>query len=691
MTSTIYSYNLTGGRVFPVAFEYLARRFVRVTLVGTSRLPLTLNVDYRFISKTEIETTLAWTSGEYQTLEIRRVTSATDRLVNFTDGSILRSQDLNIAQIQAIHIAEEGRDVAENSLLTDGFTWDALGRPIRNVGYPSLQGDAVNVQYVSDQLLRTLRGSPADRLNELPLDRQNKVLGFDSNRQPIALVPSAGSSMELELELAAPTGSNKVGWNDPVAPTFLKTLSDMLNGVPVSIMRGIPKEQHDDIYNYVSSFDVSPILNSMFLDGYKFTAPRGRFYLGSQTTTARDGFYLEGAGIGFDKTAGRLPSATTFWSDKNIVFFKTEGSLFPTIKEMRMRVVVPHSVPHVHFLNGARPRLDNVVISGINDSTPGSGVTIEGGSMGIINECVIDNAIVDIKTWDVHIQNSWVWANTKPYGIRAVGSIGNLLISGTDVLPPLFTVPGKKAGIYLSGAVTQPRIVACYGDGNPSLDTGPFILAENGVLGLQVQGGHSNRLSEGGIILDSIIAPQVKGHSFFGGNDRGTRPEAADIVLRQTFAQPLEKPLIQGNTHEQHVVRASPAPAILVKAGTQRYGMRIIDNTISSIGAGGGYTDVEIKMEDGAFTSAQAGSLAGNAGQRSQYKVSASKEFAIGETFITVRFPTGLAYLPRIDQIHVNFEGYATAYRVQVLSTNSVGIAFAAAVVAGTVHVSASL
>lgn len=201
MASTIYSYNLTGGRVFPVAFEYLARRFVRVTLVGSSRRELQLNVDYRFISKTEIETTIAWTQGEYQTIEIRRVTSATDRLVNFTDGSILRSQDLNISQIQAIHIAEEGRDVAENSLQANGIQWDALGLPIKNVGYPALPTDAANGQFVLDNIRTALRVVPSETIAEIPSDRANKVLAFDANRQPVAIIPSAGSSMALELSL----------------------------------------------------------------------------------------------------------------------------------------------------------------------------------------------------------------------------------------------------------------------------------------------------------------------------------------------------------------------------------------------------------------------------------------------------------------------------------------------------------
>ena len=226
MASTIYSYNLTGGRVFPVAFEYLARRFVRVALVGATRRELILNVDYRFISKTEIETTIAWTSGEYQTIEIRRVTSATDRLVNFTDGSILRSQDLNISQIQAIHIAEEGRDVAENSLQANGFQWNALGLPIKNVGYPALPTDAANGQFVSDNIRTALRVTPSETIDEIPSDRANRVLAFDSNRQPIAITAAGGSSMELELRLRDMTdpanGAGIVGYRG-------EKLSDVLD------------------------------------------------------------------------------------------------------------------------------------------------------------------------------------------------------------------------------------------------------------------------------------------------------------------------------------------------------------------------------------------------------------------------------------------------------------------------------
>lgn len=145
---TIATFDLNGGQVFPVPFEYLARRFVFVTLVGPSgRQELVLNVDYRFTTKTEITTTRIWgTTDGFEQIELRRYTSGSDRLVDFSDGSVLRAIDLNTSQIQSIHIAEEGRDVIDDRLGLDGEgNLDAHGRRIINLQSGVNPGDAVNV------------------------------------------------------------------------------------------------------------------------------------------------------------------------------------------------------------------------------------------------------------------------------------------------------------------------------------------------------------------------------------------------------------------------------------------------------------------------------------------------------------------------------------------------------------------
>ena len=144
---TVLTYPLDGStRDFNIPFEYLARKFVVVTLIGVDRKVLTLNTDYRFATRTTISLTKAWGSSDgYTSIEIRRVTSTTDRLVDFTDGSILRAYDINVAQIQTMHVAEEARDMTADTIgvNNDGHL-DARGRKIVNVADATEAGDAVS-------------------------------------------------------------------------------------------------------------------------------------------------------------------------------------------------------------------------------------------------------------------------------------------------------------------------------------------------------------------------------------------------------------------------------------------------------------------------------------------------------------------------------------------------------------------
>lgn len=144
-TITVYALNGT-NRKFTIPFEYLARRFVTVTLLGTSRTELEITSGFRFLSANQIETTQAWGPAQgYTNIEVRRNTSATQRLVDFYDGSVLRSRDLNVSAIQTIHIAEEARNMAGETLAEDiDGNLDARFRKVVNVQEGTVGGDAVN-------------------------------------------------------------------------------------------------------------------------------------------------------------------------------------------------------------------------------------------------------------------------------------------------------------------------------------------------------------------------------------------------------------------------------------------------------------------------------------------------------------------------------------------------------------------
>lgn len=147
MASTIIIYEGDGTRTdFTIPFDYLKKSFVTVRLgPGTT---LTggdygdTGSDYYFLDKTTIRLKVAPASGE--SLTIRRYTSATERVVTFKDASILKATDLDTSQVQAFHIAEEGRDILEDSLSVNREgNWDAKGKRIINVGAPVADNDAM--------------------------------------------------------------------------------------------------------------------------------------------------------------------------------------------------------------------------------------------------------------------------------------------------------------------------------------------------------------------------------------------------------------------------------------------------------------------------------------------------------------------------------------------------------------------
>jgi hypothetical protein len=147
MASTIIIYEGDGTTTdFTVPFDYLKKSFVTVRLgTGTT---LTggdygdTGSNYYFLDKTTIRLKVAPASGE--SLTIRRYTSATERVVTFKDASILKATDLDTSQVQAFHIAEEGRDILEDSLSVNREgNWDAKGKRIVNVGTPEADSDAM--------------------------------------------------------------------------------------------------------------------------------------------------------------------------------------------------------------------------------------------------------------------------------------------------------------------------------------------------------------------------------------------------------------------------------------------------------------------------------------------------------------------------------------------------------------------
>lgn len=132
------------NRLFAITFPYLQLDHIFVTIDGVE------DTSFTFITSSSIQTSITPSNGSL--VEVRRVTE-TDPLVDFTDGSTLTESDLDIATLQAIYIAQEAEDIANDGMTQDSQgRFDALSKKIVNLLVPTEDNDAANKSYVDNRL-----------------------------------------------------------------------------------------------------------------------------------------------------------------------------------------------------------------------------------------------------------------------------------------------------------------------------------------------------------------------------------------------------------------------------------------------------------------------------------------------------------------------------------------------------------
>lgn len=227
-TMVVYKFD---GTDYIIPFEFLARKFINVTLIsleGDERRPLVLGIDYRYTERATIR--LINITDMWGAVEIARNTSARDRLVSFADGSILRSTDLNVAQIQTIHVAEEARAQVDTLLRPSMEEVRLLAGDARDSRDKALESAAWaerSRQQAEAYLKRSIRVPEGEEyLIDLPKasERAGMGIAFDENGQLLVTYPSPGSAAEVMVLLSRHDGAGRIGG---VART-VKTLSELL-------------------------------------------------------------------------------------------------------------------------------------------------------------------------------------------------------------------------------------------------------------------------------------------------------------------------------------------------------------------------------------------------------------------------------------------------------------------------------
>ena len=137
---------LNSQRNYSFGFDYLNSTFIHVNLNGVE---LTQPRDFT-VNEHEIILVSPPTNGG--SLLIYRVTPS-NRIVSWTDNSILKADNLNLSYIQLMHLAEEQMDNVRDETITRALdeAWDVKGSRIKRLGTPTDDMDAVPYGYVKHQ------------------------------------------------------------------------------------------------------------------------------------------------------------------------------------------------------------------------------------------------------------------------------------------------------------------------------------------------------------------------------------------------------------------------------------------------------------------------------------------------------------------------------------------------------------
>lgn len=176
-------------RNYSFGFDYLNSTFIHVNLNGVE---LTQPRDFT-VNEHEIILVNPPTNGG--SLLIYRVTPS-NRIVSWTDNSILKADNLNLSYIQLMHLAEEQMDNVRDETITRALdeAWDVKGSRIKRLGTPTDDMDAVPFGYVRHQ---------KEEVEQLTAEvRQHKNTIEQSQRDVLSRQSAVDATAQRTTELA---------------------------------------------------------------------------------------------------------------------------------------------------------------------------------------------------------------------------------------------------------------------------------------------------------------------------------------------------------------------------------------------------------------------------------------------------------------------------------------------------------
>ena len=149
MANSFVRYTGNGNTTqYAVSFSYRDQADISVTIDGVATTAFTFNG-----AGTQI--TFNSAPANLSSIEIRRKTSQTSRLVDYAAGSVLTENDLDTDSNQGFFMSQEAIDDANDRIKLDNadFQWDAQSKRIKNVADPTGNQDVATKYYIENTWL----------------------------------------------------------------------------------------------------------------------------------------------------------------------------------------------------------------------------------------------------------------------------------------------------------------------------------------------------------------------------------------------------------------------------------------------------------------------------------------------------------------------------------------------------------
>ena len=190
---------------FSFSFSYIAKSHVKAYVDNVEDTGITF--------PTDSSVTLSSTPSNGATVLIKRVTPTDARLVDFQDGSVLTSADLDQSADQNFNIAQETADNVDSKLgLDTDDKYNASSKVIKNLANPVNNNDAVNKTYLENTWLSTADKTALSTVN--------------SNISNINAVNSNSSNINSAVSNA--TNINTVATNITSVNTVATNINDVI-------------------------------------------------------------------------------------------------------------------------------------------------------------------------------------------------------------------------------------------------------------------------------------------------------------------------------------------------------------------------------------------------------------------------------------------------------------------------------